>query len=292
MIIVKWIVRKLFPLQTFIFLTLFSFLQATSAQSVDSLIQIYPGIGDSLNSFDRAYLGLFPEVEVFEYAMFYIRNDEKLVTKIYLSNQYSSAGLILIQNVTARDSLYSIIEKSDLENIQLVSSSWWDAKIKTKDDNIIEGELIMFDCNYVYVIAENVRADHIGEMPYRIPVSQISKIFQEENSNTFQGICVGGILGTVIGLAVGFAIGQSVDRSKPFPQFEAAGRLLMALIVGAFTGTAVGGIIGHSSSTKGEYFSFESDNDVLKLKGRIAYIIDKGLLKKQKYYDIQMQKDN
>jgi hypothetical protein len=278
MIIVKWIVKKLFPLQICVCLILICLSQTTSAQSVDSLIQIYPGIGDTLTSFNRNYLGLFPEVEDFDYAMFFIRDNDKLVTKIYSSNQVSSTGAILIQNLTVKDSFYSIIEKSDLDNTKLISSSWWDAKIKTKEENIIEGELIMFDCNYLYLTAENIRADHIGKMTYRIPVSEIKEIFQEENSNRFLGICIGGSLGTFLGFGVAKSIGD----------FEAL-KYWFAL---AFIGTAIGGIIGHATSTKGEMIYFESDMDVLKLKGRIAYIIDKGLLKKQKYYDIQMQKDN
>jgi hypothetical protein len=274
MILIKLIIRKVLPLQIYICLTLICLPQSISAQFIDSLIQIYPGIGDTLTVYNRNYLGLFPEVEDFDYAMFFIRDNDKLVTKIYSSNQVSSTGAILIQNLTAKDSFYSIIEKSDLDNTKLISSSWWDAKIKTKDDNIIEGELIMFDYNYLYVIAENLRADHIGKKTYRIPVSEVKEIFQEENSNRFLGICIGGSLGTFLGFGVAKSIGD----------FEAL-KYWFAL---AFIGTTIGGIIGHATSTKGEMIYFESDMDVLKLKGRTAYIIDKSHLKKQKYYEMQI----
>ena len=274
MILIKRIIRKAIPLQTCVYLILICLSRATSAQSVDSLIQIYPGIGDTLNVFNRNYLGLFPEVEDFDYAMFFIRDKDKLVTKIYSSNQVSSTGAILIQNLTVKDSFYSIIEKSDLKNIGLISTSWWDAKIKTKDDNIIEGELIMFDRNYLYVTAENLRADHIGKMTYRVSVSEIKEIYQEENSNRFLGICIGGSLGTLTGYGVAKSIGD-LEALKYF----------FAL---AFVGTAIGGIIGHATSTKGEMIYLESDMDVLKLKGRTAYIIDKSHLKKQKYYDMKI----
>ena len=208
MIFIKQIIRIAIPLLIFVCLTTIYFPRTTAAQSVDSLIQIYPGIGDTLTSFDRTYLGLYPEIKDFEFAIFYIRNNEKLVTRIYSYNQNSSVGSILVQNLTARDSLYSIIEKSDLENINLVTSNWWDAKIKTKDDNIIEGELIMFDRNYLYITAENLRADHMGKMTYRIPVPEIKEIYQEENSNRFLGICIGGSLGTFFGFGVAKSIGD------------------------------------------------------------------------------------
>jgi hypothetical protein len=272
MILIKQITKKKISIQIYVCLTLIFLPQSISAQLMDSLIQIYPGIGDTLAVFNRNYLGLFSEVEDFDYAIFFIRNNHKLVTKIYSLNQVSSTGAIRIQNLTVKDSFYSIIEKSDLENIKLISSSWWSAKIKTKDDNIIEGELIMFDPNYLYLIAENLRADHIGKMTYRIPVPEIKEIYQEENSNRFLGICIGGSLGTLTGFGVAKSIGD-LDALKYW----------FAL---AFVGTAIGGIIGHATSTKGEMIYFESETDILKLKGRTAYIIDKSHLKKQKYYDI------
>lgn len=53
-----------------------------NSQEQDSLIQLYPGLGDTLEFFDREYFQLFQNIEGFEYAVFYIRDNKELVSKV------------------------------------------------------------------------------------------------------------------------------------------------------------------------------------------------------------------
>ncbi len=41
------------------------------SQEQDSLIQLYPGIGDTLNIFDRNYFKFYPQFDGFEFAVYY-----------------------------------------------------------------------------------------------------------------------------------------------------------------------------------------------------------------------------
>ena len=57
-----------------------------SAQERDSLIQLYPGMGDTISYVDRNYFGLYNQVEGFEYATVYINDNEKLISRVTSSD--------------------------------------------------------------------------------------------------------------------------------------------------------------------------------------------------------------
>ena len=54
-------------------LTFVLFISSAYSQQKDSLIQLYPGLGDTLELFNRDYFELFQNIDGFEYATFYIK---------------------------------------------------------------------------------------------------------------------------------------------------------------------------------------------------------------------------
>ena len=64
---------------------LFTLSVNTQPQNRDSLIQLYPGMGDKLDFIDREIFGLYPDVEGFEYAQLYSRDKNFFVSKITFS---------------------------------------------------------------------------------------------------------------------------------------------------------------------------------------------------------------
>jgi hypothetical protein len=255
-------------------------------QQVDSLIQVYPGIGDTLTFFDRTYIGLFPEVKDFNYAVFYIRNDDKLITKVYSSTNDTVKETIRIQNISSLDSIYSIVRDVAMFNNQL-RSEIKDITLETKGGNLIGGQLEMFDSKYVYVFSDNVTADHIGFMRYRIPVSDIYQITIEGSSNTLLGICIGGSAGGLIGLITAFAIKEDNSSTKSCNASVSNAANVTAALVGiTVAGVLIGTIVGISTSTDDNVIFFDADRDVLRLSGHTAYVLDKEMLKGKKYHDI------
>ncbi|MGB5893485.1 MAG: hypothetical protein WBG58_04850 [Ignavibacteriaceae bacterium] len=274
----------------YIFIMLICLSRIASPQHADSLIQIYPGIGDTLNFFSRTYIGLFPKFEDYEYAVFFIRNNDSLVSKIYSSTEDSSFQLIRIQSLSALDSIRNIIGLIDQFNSQLIEIRQ-DFYLITKNGNEIEGQLEMFDDKYLYKIAENVRADHVGKIHYRFPVSQVSEFILEGNSNVVIGMCVGGILGSAIGLIVAEGIKNSEPKDDNSINSCASGVATGASAAAAFAAIALGGfligtITGVATSTDDEIIIINSERDLLKLKGHSAYVLDKETLKNNKYLDI------
>jgi len=266
------------------------FISTTFAFKPDSLIQIYPGIGDTLDLFDRAYIGLFHEVKYFEYAVFYIRNEEQFVSKINISSEDSSYVETRIQDLYSLDSIRAIISKVDHAN-DLLMSEWQDITLTTTDGRVISGDLSMFDDRYVYVLAENVRADHIGRNPYKIHFRQISTFVLEGSSYFLTGMCIGGGAGTLIGAIIAQAVTD--DPNTTDNSLKNCGANLnegvSAVAIGlgvALAGVAIGAIIGASSSTDDEVLTFESELDLLKLKGHAGYLLDKERRKTINYFDI------
>lgn len=262
------------------------------SQESDSLIQIYPGLGDTLTFFDRTYLGLFPEFEHFNYALFYLRNKDSLVTKIYTFKNDSVKENISVGSLRELDSLQSILRQFDLMNTQL-KNEITEFSLITKESNEIEGHLEMFDENYIYVIAGNVSADHPGIDRYRIPVSHISEITLKGTSNVLMGVCIGGAVGSAVGGVVMAAIDEDEDEHKqnsdPWKScmdIDDEVNAAAACVSIALGGILIGALVGVTTSTDDNTIYFDSKMDVLKLKHRCAYVFDKGKLKQKKYLDI------
>ena len=275
-------------MKKYILITQLIFSTIIFSQGVDSLIQIYPGIGDTLNFFNRTYIGLFPEVKNFNYAVFYIRNNDSLVTKIYSLTEDSTMELVRIQNKSSLDSIRSIIYAIDFINKQLRLNTN-DIYLITKDGNWIEGQLEMFDSKYIYVFANNVTADHIGNMRYRIPVSEINQLTIEGISNTLMGMCIGSAAGGVIG-AITYAAIRKNDNDNSlksctsnFNNAAEAGAACVGIALGGFL---IGTLIGSSQSTDDRDIIFDTEMDVLKLSSYSYYVLDKEKLDATKYYDI------
>ena len=258
------------------------------SQQLDSLIQIHPGIGDTLTLFDRTYFGLFPEIKDFDYATFYIRNDETLVTKIFSSPNDTTETTNRLQNLSSLDSIITIIREVASFNYQL-SNEIKDITLETKGGNWIEGQLEMFDSDYIYIYSSNVTADHIGRMRYRIPVSDIHQLTLEGSSNLVLGMCIGGAAGGAIGLLAYSAIRkeQSDNSFKNCTaDFNNAANATAALVGITLGGFLIGTLVGASTSSDDNVIFFDTDMDVLKLKVHAFYVFNKEILNEQKYYDI------
>ena len=96
--------KKLLSVSLIIGMTLI--IQVNSySQKQDSLIQLYPGIGDTLYYFDKEYFELFQTVKGFKYAVFYIRDNKELVSLVtfksegILKDTVTTYGLSLLENV-------------------------------------------------------------------------------------------------------------------------------------------------------------------------------------------------
>jgi len=103
------------------------------------------------------------------------------------------------------------------------------------------------------------------------------------------GMLTGSAAGGIVG-AIAYSLIRKKQDSGSFKSCTAdvdnaatAFAVCAGITLGGFL---IGTLIGSSQSTDDNVIYFETDMDVLKLSGYSYYVLDKEVLKQQKYYDI------
>ena len=100
----------------YILLTFFLFIFSTYSQQKDSLIQLYPGLGDTINLFDREYFNLYKNIEGFQKASLYVRDNSKLISRLRLDISGALVDTIFIQPISMLEKVQTDINKIISEN--------------------------------------------------------------------------------------------------------------------------------------------------------------------------------
>lgn len=238
------------------------------SQETDSLIQLYPGFGDTLDRFDRDYFGLLQNIDGFEHATFYIRNDKYLISKITFTYYGILRDTTAIQNI-------GVLHSEQLKIKQLLLKCGKqdytprEVIISTKNGKTYSGKLDMFSKDNVYLSSmQNLQAGESIEQDLIIPVSKLDTITFEGESEVFSsvgwGVLAGIVLGGLIGLASGDDEGGFVNFTKEEKAVGAGGFL-------GLLGGLIGLIFGLTSSSDDEIIQINSQVDMIKLKGYAKY---------------------
>jgi hypothetical protein len=233
----------------------------TQAQERDSLIHLYEGIGDTIYSFEREYLRLFPQIKGFEYATFYIRNDDELVSRITFQTDNELKDTIFIQDMAVLDKLRLDIKKFDTENRKKRDSPK-NVIVYTKEEKQYAGLLEMFSKKDLYLLS-------IEQNNYRfkIPLVDVEKIVIPAESKVLSSIGWGALVGVVVGALIGFASG---DDEGDMIEFSAGQKALGAGAALGLLGALVGLFVGLGASEDEHQIEFNDESDIIKLMD-IAY---------------------
>ena len=220
------------------------------AQEKDSLIQLYPGLGDTVDHFDAKYFKLFQNIDGFEQAVFYIRKDQRLVSKV----TYSENGLIkdttFVQLLSALEDVRKKIGEIEKENEKKYESPR-EFLIETKNGTKYICEIEMFSKTMIYCNASN-------NSKFKIDHTDIETLTLTGETNTWS--CMG--YGALIGLGIGL-IGAVASNEG------------YALIFGTPIVTILGGIVGLITgiftSTGDEVYPIDYQNDLIQLKPFVKY---------------------
>ena len=237
------------------------------SQEQDSLIQLYPGVGDTIYFFDREYFELFQQIDGFEYAVLYIRDNKELISKVTFKSESMFHDTFFIQNLSVLENVRSTIKKIDAENNKNLNSPS-DVIILTKDENKYKGLLEMFSEENLYLLS-NEHPDY----RYKVPISKVDKIIISGESKVLSTMGWGALIGLGIGVAIGLAAADGEGFISPGATVAAAG-------VGfSLIGAILGLIAGLAGSESDQEIQIDKDNDILQLKS-IAYyyfIYDEGI---------------
>lgn len=224
------------------------------SQEKDSLIQLYPGLADTIDQFDREYFELFQNINGFESAVFFIRDNEKLLSKVTYTENGKQKDTTFIQQLSALENVRERIKKIEVENdLKLETEN--EAIIFLKDKNITSGRLIMFNKHFIFIVTEN----EVGNPELNYFKIQLENIDQIKILGASRTLAYGG-LGAVAGLLL-------------FPINALVGGWAYATIwvFNPIVCGIIGLVVGALSSRYEDIYIIETNYDVLELKDIIKY---------------------
>jgi len=233
-------------------------------QQKDSLIQLYPGLGDTLDQFDRDYFEIFQNIEGFEYAVFYIRDNKHLVSNVTYSKEGLSRDTVFIQRLAALLSSRKRIEQIEKENERKFESPL-EFIIATKNGNKYECNLEMFNKNELFFNMEEYfllgsLGSSLPELKYKLQISEVAQLTIIGESNALSSMGWGALIGLGLGAIPVFSGGNN-----------SIGGGGIILIAAPILGGLIGLIAGLVSSSDDEVIQIESQYDILKLKDYAKY---------------------
>ncbi len=245
-----------------VFAALYSF-NITLAQEQDSLIELYPGMGNEIDRFDKEYYELFNDYDDFEKATFFIRDHKYFVSKITVFPDNNSKDAFLVQPLTSLDSLRSRI--SEIKKMNENSEAKAEVAIVTLTGDRYEGKLEMFSKKYLYLYSDkSISTGGTSHLRVKVPVSDVEVVILLGESYTLPGMG----WGALAGLAVGLVVSLSSVEEENFWIYDAK---MMVAGFFAVLGVGIGALIGLGASTSDEVIEIATTYDLIRLKEYAKY---------------------
>ena len=263
--------------------------QNSYAQNQDSLIQLYPGMGDTITYIDRAYFGLYSQIEGFKNAVIYIRNQNELVSKINYEEDGVQKDTVLLNDLSVLESTREKIELLLQEYDQKLTEPY-DVELRTYNGNKHWGILEGFNEKYLYLQSDkNFLTGESGEFKFKISTLDVDEIVIKGKSDYLTPILWGSGIGFVTGFLapIGFGglVSESLDEEYN-PEIKITGEWVAFAFVFAMLGAAIGAGIGWLSADDDETIRFKTDQSVIRLKEYARYHFKQDKPFYEYYYEI------
>lgn len=243
------------------------------SQDSDSLIQLYPGMEDTISFVDRTYFGLYNQVSGFQSATIYLSDSEDLISKI----TYEKNGILKDTTIISEKSvLESTRQKMDVllkeYDKKLVEPA--DAVVRTYLGGKYSGKLEAFSKNYLYLRSNrNFFSGEEKEFYFKIPASNVDEVVIIGKAEYLSPVLWGAGIGFVCGFLFPLGFAASVDevtQEEIEPEFDLGTSLGLGVLF-ALLGAAVGWGIGWLSADDDETIRFKTDQSVIRLKEYARY---------------------
>lgn len=233
------------------------------AQKNSEPIFVNTKIGDTLSLSERNYYQLFPKIDDFQFAVFYLSPDSMLNAEVHYFKNGTTADT-LIQNYKSLKSFnYQISARLALENQTIMpdiqyknsySDKGADVSVYRNDGDIISGELLSVKNNSMLVLKQEcIEIAMESDCTEKINTSEINKLIIVGNSNLGEGI----ILGLLAAAAVAAVIYLSNENNSILN--EDSGELIGITSLGCI---ALGVTIGILTSTPDKVIDPFSEDDI------------------------------
>ena len=252
----------------YVLLSLLFFTTSFLPQEKDSLIQLYPGLGDTLDRFDRDYFGLFQWDKDFESARLFIRNDKQLISKVTYFKSGFRKDTLFKQPLSSLAKARLQIQLIDDENEKRIISAR-EVVIVLKSGTHLKGNLDMFSKKYLYTTTiPDLQPAESSKLKIKVPASEVDSIILIGESKVLSSMGWGFLSGAVIGGLIGFASG---DDEGGFVSFSKEEKALGGGVALGLVGGLIGLIAGIFSSTNDETIKSDTQIALLQLKDYAKY---------------------
>jgi hypothetical protein len=255
---------------TYFFVLLILFTTNSLPQEKDSLIWLYTGLDDTVDSFDASYFELFPNIKGFEQAVFYIRNNQRLVSKVTYYENGKTRDTTFIQQLSALDDARKNIKEIEVEN-ELKLETENETIVFLKDENTISGRLIMFNKDCIFIVTE----DEDSSFTSKYLKIHLENIYQIKILGPSRTLSYGG-LGAVVGVLL-----------LPVNALVGAWALVTMWVFNPITCGVIGLVVGTISSRYEDIYIIETHYDILELKDDVKYYFKYDESFEEQYVEIE-----
>ena len=259
------------------------------AQVPDSLIQLYPGMDDTITYVDRTYFGLYNQISGFQSAVVYIKDGEELISKIRYEENGELKDTILINDLSVLESTREKIELLLQEYDQELKEPY-EVELRTYNGSKYMGILEGFSKKYLYLKSDkNFLAGESGGFKYKISAVDVDEIVIKGKSDYLTPILWGSGIGFLTGFLapIGFGglVSESLDEEYK-PEIKITSEWVAFAFVFAMLGAAIGAGIGWLSANNDETIRFKTDQSVIRLKEYARYHFKQDKPFDEYYYEI------
>ena len=257
--------------------TILTFSICLRSQERDSLIQLYPGMGDTLDLIDRDIFGLYPDIEGFQHAQIFSRDNKFIISKIRYNKNGLTTDTIVVEDFFKYSAMLS---KFIIENTKKIESPL-ETSIFTKRGANYNGKLEMFSKRFIYFYSDmNYSSRKQSTFHYKTDIKNIDSLMIPKVKNLFPYI--GG--GAFAGFFAGFFIGKATFEDDMGADKEV--KWMISGGIGALIGGLLGWLIGEEMQNDYITIQFNTPFDVTKLKEYSAYYYQGNLSIEKQYIEI------
>jgi len=250
------------------------------SQVRDSLIQLYSGIGDTIDYVDREIFELYQNIDGYEYAQLYSRDKNILVSKIVCTSNSLSYDTLLIQDITNLSDMRSKLSLFIVENDKRFDSPP-EVFIFTSSGNSYEGKLDMFSKQFFFLTSNtNYVSEKNSSFKFKTPIANVDSVMIGMKKNMLPYVGGGAFLGFLSGFLIGTATFEDDMGADKEVKWAVSGA------IGALVGTFLGWLIGESVPNDYQTIQLYNRDSIIKLKDFAAYDFQYNKSSKEKYVEV------
>ena len=250
----------------------------------DSLIQLYPGMGDTLDLIDREIFELYKDFDDYKYAQLFLRDNKFFISKIY--SQYGKVrDKVLVEDISEFKDLQIKLYQIILDNEKKFQSPL-NTSVFIVDGHNYNCKLEMFSKKYLYFNSEiDYLTGNSSAFRFKTPLQKVDSLrIQAQKPNLLPYVGYGGLGGAAIGVLIGVYWANNYENL-----YEGHDKYLIG--ISGLAGAGIGAFVGYIVNTivPKDFISIKinSTNDLIYLKDYAPYYFNYRKSLEESYVELE-----